>query len=363
MRRDAALVIFILIFTFIAGNSGKLYARIILGGGEDQSDPVVLKEEPSGLIFSEIDPVLGGKNLITVNSTDAILSPEPFFGSGADGFLIIGEESLEGVQSPSYALPPFSPGVSYSRRSEDIKYTVKPGDTLSAIAGDFGISVNSIIWSNNLKPYSKLYPGDMVIIPPANGLYYTVRKGDTLSGVAKRFAVKSQDIADFNGIEESKITIGKKLFVPNAKPGSSQQSSSFGSYASSVPSSGYAIASKLPDLGGFFIYPTTGWNWGVLHPTNGVDIANSCGTPIYAAADGLVVDAKLGGWNSGYGSYAKIQHFNGVVTLYAHMSSVSANAGASVKQGQVIGSMGRTGKATGCHLHFEVRGAKNPLAK
>jgi murein DD-endopeptidase MepM/ murein hydrolase activator NlpD len=127
---------------------------------------------------------------------------------------------------------------------------------------------------------------------------------------------------------------------------------------------------KLPNYNRDFIMPASGYNWGVLHNYNAVDISNSCGTPVVAAADGLVVpDENIpdvpGGWNDGYGNFVLIQHSfgNNVTTRYAHLESVSVQIGDYVKQGQVIGLMGETGDATGCHLHFEVIGAKNPFVK
>ena len=119
----------------------------------------------------------------------------------------------------------------------------------------------------------------------------------------------------------------------------------------------------LPNLGGFFMLPTTGYDWGRIHGRNGVDIANSCGTPIYAAADGSVTSAKTSGWNGGFGNFLKILHSNGTETLYAHASRLLATVGEYVTKGQQIAVMGSTGNSTGCHLHFEVHGAKNPLAK
>jgi len=124
----------------------------------------------------------------------------------------------------------------------------------------------------------------------------------------------------------------------------------------------------LPEKGSsdFFIIPTTGWNWGQLHYNNAVDIADSCGTPIYAATDGFVSESVSKGWNNGYGQYIIIEHSNGSETLYSHLSQNTATAGKYVFQGELIGYMGNTGNThgpTGCHLHFEVRGAKNPLAK
>lgn len=115
-----------------------------------------------------------------------------------------------------------------------------------------------------------------------------------------------------------------------------------------------------------FIIPTAGWNWGGLHDNNAVDIANSCGTPVYAAAEGLIIEKASSGWNSGYGAYIKIEHPGGAKTVYAHLSKTTVSEGKYVGQGELIGNIGNTGNThgpTGCHLHFEVRGAKNPLAK
>ncbi len=115
----------------------------------------------------------------------------------------------------------------------------------------------------------------------------------------------------------------------------------------------------------YFIMPTTGWNWGQLHEYNAVDIANNCGTPIYAAAEGLVIESVSNGWNEGYGNYIKIEHPNRTITVYGHLSKNIASSGKYVFQGDLIAYMGNTGNThgpTGCHLHFEVRGAKNPLA-
>jgi len=98
-----------------------------------------------------------------------------------------------------------------------------------------------------------------------------------------------------------------------------------------------------------------------IHGYNAVDLANSCGTPVMAAASGDVLIGRGTGWNSGYGHYIVLVHPNGTQTLYAHLSENIATEGWHVTQGQVIGYMGTTGKSTGCHVHFEIRGAKNPF--
>ena len=82
--------------------------------------------------------------------------------------------------------------------------------------------------------------------------------------------------------------------------------------------------------------------------------------PVRAAAAGTVIVASgAGGWGGGYGKYIVIKHSNGVQTLYGHLSQVTVSVGETVTSGENIGKCGNTGKSTGPHLHFEVRGAKN----
>ena len=105
-----------------------------------------------------------------------------------------------------------------------------------------------------------------------------------------------------------------------------------------------------------------GMRWGRMH--KGIDIAAPIGTPIFAAASGVVVTA---GWNSGgYGNLVEIQHPDGSLTLYAHNNRILVRSGQEVVQGEQISEMGSTGYSTGPHLHFEVhptgRGAVNPIA-
>ncbi|XER09748.1 hypothetical protein SRRS_53800 [Sporomusa rhizae] len=99
-----------------------------------------------------------------------------------------------------------------------------------------------------------------------------------------------------------------------------------------------------------------GWRnspWGggsEFHP--GIDIANNMETPIVATADGEVVQSEPAG---GYGNIVKINHGNGIETIYGHNAHLAVNAGQSVKKGQVIAYLGNTGRSTGPHLHYEVR--------
>ncbi len=126
---------------------------------------------------------------------------------------------------------------------------------------------------------------------------------------------------------------------------------------------------EAPDYFNGYIWPTRGtltsgygWRWGRMH--RGVDVAGPVGTPIVAAASGVVERA---GWNSGgYGNLVEIRHPDGSLTLYAHNNRLNVSTGQAVKQGQQVAEMGSTGYSTGPHLHFEVhlngKGAVNPIA-
>lgn len=112
-----------------------------------------------------------------------------------------------------------------------------------------------------------------------------------------------------------------------------------------------------------FIWPVSGpivspfgWRWGRMH--EGVDIAVGTGTPIYAAAGGVVIYA---GWMSGYGNLVLVQHSGNLVTAYAHQSQIATSVGQPVGQGQLLGFVGCTGHCFGPHLHFETRLAEQPV--
>jgi murein DD-endopeptidase MepM/ murein hydrolase activator NlpD len=105
-----------------------------------------------------------------------------------------------------------------------------------------------------------------------------------------------------------------------------------------------------------FVFPAKGvwtsgfgYRWGVLHA--GIDIANAIGTPILAAADGVVTDA---GPTAGFGAWVKIRHSDGTVTLYGHVNTWLVSVGERVMAGDQIATIGNRGNSTGPHLHFSV---------
>ncbi len=257
----------------------------------------------------------------------------------------------ESFLSPQSILSVFETG----QRNQVITYTVQAGDNLSEIARDFGISVNSLVWANNLKDSDYLSPGQELKIPPVSGVIHVVKSGDNVGSIAKKYSADQEKIIEFNSLpKDGSLSIGQELIVPDGKI---QVSGQYVAYNSNVR------FARLPDLGGSLLVPTQGYNWGRIHGRNGVDVANICGTPIYAASSGSVIGAIEIGWNGGAGKYVKISHGSEIYTLYAHLSKVLVSGGESVARGQLIGLMGSTGLSTGCHLHFEVHGARNPLAR
>lgn len=232
------------------------------------------------------------------------------------------------------------------------EYTVKEGDTLSTIAGKFGLSMDSVKWANPSINWQKVKPGVVVSIPPVTGVVYKVRPGDTVNSIAKKFQTEPQGIVDFPlntfaNDETFALVAGQTLIVPD------------GVMPDETVSAPRYTAVLTPDAGavsatGSFVWPTQGritqpFRW--YH--KGVDIANATGTNIVAADAGRVVTA---GWtNVGYGNHVIIDHENGFVTLYAHMSQIGVQVGQKVNRGSSIGLMGSTGRSTGPHLHFEIR--------
>lgn len=239
-------------------------------------------------------------------------------------------------------------------------YVVRKGDTLSGIAKMFNVTTNTIVWSNDITG-NKVSPGDRLVILPVSGVRHVVKKGDTLQSLAKKYSGDVEEIAQFNDVSvDSKLTVGDTVIIPDGEMLSGHDDTSKKSAGTSVRKVQQYLSA--PSYSGYYIRPIMG---GIksqgIHGHNGVDLVSNFGANILAAADGEVIIAKSSGYNGGYGSYIVIKHDNGTQTLYGHLSGVQVSVGQQVSQGQVIGNMGSTGKSTGTHLHFEVRGARNPF--
>ena len=238
-------------------------------------------------------------------------------------------------------------------RSGPIAYTVESGDTVSTIAQQFGISVNTILWENNLTAYSYIKPGQKLTILPVSGVSHIVKSGDSLIALAGKYDVDQAEILEANGLTDpNQLKIGQQLIIPG---GSKPKATATARATAGRPAIFTEPAeSAKPVYGSKMNWPTAGHNITQYYSWRhtGIDIANKLGTAIYAADAGTV---EIVGWNSGgYGNQIIIDHGGGKKTRYAHLSSFGVQAGETVSKGQYIGGMGSTGRSSGSHLHFEV---------
>jgi len=243
--------------------------------------------------------------------------------------------------------------ISNLPKGETTEYRVVEGDTISSIAQKFGVSIDTILWENNLKSVEAIKPKQIIKILPVTGVKHQVKRGETIYSIAKNYSVDAQNIIDypfntFSNDETFALTAGQELIIPE------------GIEPKEIFTGTKNIARTVAPIPGVvgegnFMWPTGGvitqrYSW--YHQA--VDIANHSNPPVVAAATGTVVTA---GWNGGgYGNYVIIDHGNGYKTLYGHLlnNSMVVKAGDKVSKGQKLGAMGSTGRSTGTHLHFEI---------
>ncbi len=247
---------------------------------------------------------------------------------------------------------------------EVLEYQVQPGDTLSSIAESFGVSLSTVLWANDLSRTSSISVGQKLTILPVSGVMHLVNKGETVSHLAQAYQAEISEIREFNELpEDDKIVVGDLVIVPGGEPPARPTASA--SRAPSGTPSGASSRPSAPTTPNYFICPvpapcniTQGLHW-----YNAIDFSNgACGQPVFASAGGTV---QKTGYDRYAGNYVRILHPNGVVTFYGHFSRYVVSPGQRVYQGQIIGYIGNTGYTigpSGCHVHFEVRGARNPFA-
>ncbi|MDD3711408.1 MAG: peptidoglycan DD-metalloendopeptidase family protein [Patescibacteria group bacterium] len=255
---------------------------------------------------------------------------------------------------------------SNGERYEIIEYIVQTGDTVSSIADNFQLNVNTILWENDLNARSIIKPGSKLTILPSNGIRHTVAKNENISKIANKYGIDANKIVDSNDIEpDETLKIGQKLFIPGGKKIVETTTVIGRTYSGTTitQNTSRPTNQKPAYTGGKLLWPTVGaritqyYSWS----HKGLDIANKTGTPLYAAESGTV---ERSGWSNGYGYNVVINHGGGLKTLYAHASKLLVKAGDKVQRGDIVANMGSTGWSTGPHIHFEVilNGVKqNPL--
>lgn len=237
-------------------------------------------------------------------------------------------------------------------RDKITEYQVQEGDTLSVVAEKFGVSEETIRWQNNLSR-DQIKLGQTLEILPVTGILHKVQKGDTVYSIAKKYDAAPQAIIDFpfntfSNDETFELAVGQTVVVPDGIKPADIISAPVARTRQTTPNAGSVTAS------GNFVWPTAGTiSQGFAWYHRAIDIANRSLPDILAADAGTVTYSGCVG--GGYGCHIIIDHGNGYVTLYGHMSRLYANVGQTVSKGAAIGKMGSTGRSTGPHLHFEVR--------
>jgi murein DD-endopeptidase MepM/ murein hydrolase activator NlpD len=243
-----------------------------------------------------------------------------------------------------------------------LAYTVRAGDTLSRIANAFGLSVTTLYWANSISvPDPQLVKiGQVMKVPPMDGLTIAVQAGATISSIANKYGIDPQELAAANDLSDTTLVAGELLLVPGA---------------ATPPLPVKQAAVPVPNWLGKLLWPAynhyritqpfgcTGWpgepRWGTCrHFHDGLDIGGPTGVPVLAAAAGTVIYAgwrKKGTDGAAGGIVVWISHGGGTLyTTYNHLSAVTVKIGQHVTAGQRVGSIGETGAAEGTHLHFEV---------
>lgn len=230
-------------------------------------------------------------------------------------------------------------------------YTVVSGDTIEAITNRFGLSLNSVLWANDMGADDILQIGAELLIPGMDGLLRKVRNGDTLWDFAADFGGDIDAIVQANpDIEPGALRPGQIVLIPGGKPEARRQVASRSAPVRSSNARSFDVwpaAGNISDPFGWRIHPV----YGTRHFHDGLDIDVGSGTPLRSVGEGTVTMATRYG---GYGLAVRIDHGRGVVTQYSHMSKIEVTVGQKVTAGQHIGYSGNTGVTTGPHLHFSV---------
>lgn len=299
------------------------------------------------------------------------------------------QDVIGGDAQPTWTLKPVTTNA---RRIDPGTYTVRRGDTLRAIGEMTGAGSEAIAMENDLAPPFMLQSGQQLRIPA--GLYHRVAAGETGIGIAQAYGADWGEIVTINALSEPYILrVDQRLRLPsNARPlsparldvvaraaafnldiddiatGSQPALAASGqpTAASSAPTKPVTTAIAAPAaFSGRFIWPLKGAilaKFGPLAPgkvNDGINIAAATGTPIHAAAGGIV--AYAGDQIGVYGGLILINHGGGWVSAYGHAGHLDVQRGQAVKAGDVIGRAGASGQVQTPQLHFQLRKNRIPI--
>jgi len=276
--------------------------------------------------------------------------------------------------------------IPFRARSSIITYQVKPGDTLRTIAEHFGLEQSTIIWSNDRFYVNAMRVGLELTILPVNGAYHHVTEPQTIAAIAEQYKVDPYAIIDseynnlFGTTPQTILPEGLAVVIPGGKgstepiywdPGlvvtteyttdgsnpvgaGIKAGTDYALFAVGDPGScgKQAVSGGSPPVGSPIIdHYTITQDFSWAH--GGIDLAVPEGTRVYSAGSGTVI---FKGWSTwGYGYTVVIAH-GGTLSIYGHLNGAFVGCGQVVSAGQNIAVTGNSGRSSGPHLHFEIRG-------
>lgn len=304
------------------------------------------------------------------------------------------ETLADGVVAPAAPPPAWKarPVTPDARTVAAATYLVRPGDSLRVIAERTGAGSEAIARANGLTPPFTIQAGQRLTIP--GGRYHLVRAGETGIAIARAYGVDWSRIVTDNQLAEPYILrVGQRVLIPGGSPAerpvtAAERAAAFRLDVDDlVTGSEPAIASNqrpvrptttpgrpVPTVAqvvapvaapGRFVWPVRGQIVSRFGPgqsgerNNGIKIAVPIGTPVLAAADGVV--AYAGSDVAAFGGLVILKHGSGLTTVYGHASQLLVTRGQAVKKGQRIALSGNTGFADRPELHFEVRNGRTPV--
>lgn len=321
-----------IVFTILVLLYGDLIQSHSTSVQEKQSGPTVQVSEAQATSLPELSPPKGINALVRLVNPRTIIATQP--------------------------------------RRDVVEYTVEKRDSIFGIANKFNLEPETILWANFEQLEDNpdmLKEGQVLNIPPVDGVYYMWQEEDTLETVAEEHKILPEDIVAWSA---NKLDMTNPVIEPETYvmiPGGGREMQQW--VMPVVPLHGEAtgVSTNVMGPGGCTVNQVAYGSGGFIYPTRetrisgndywsghlGIDLACGIGDPLRASDGGTLV---YSGWaGGGYGNTVVIDHGTGYQTLYAHLTSVALACGGSVSQGTVIGFCGSTGNSTGPHLHFEVR--------
>lgn len=325
--------------------------------------------------------IYDGDNLVTIvkddKSAERLLSDvKDILGTPDEGMTLISADFsktleirpinvlLTSVQSNSSARKQMTKGGAVK-----FYHLVEEGESIGSIAKTFGVPEKEIYNENNSEVLEQASQGDKVCIhkevkPVSVEL---VEKGkmkeivpyETIKIKSKKYYIGDEIVAQ-EGVDGVQIFEGTLTKVGGKV--SKRDTKNMEVITEKVDKKIYVGTTKRPKtaptgifknpmkIGTYIVTSRPGWRWGRTH--EGVDMGAGVGTNVFASDGGTIIRA---GWHGGYGNCIEVQHSNGWMTRYGHLSYIGVHVGQKVYQGQLIGYVGNTGNSTGPHLHFEIR--------